>query len=77
MDFIDWMLTDGKYNNIKFIDDGGWHFTCIRTAEDLEKKLLNFAHHFEYEESGLKIEDLKKLIIEKITFFSFKKFLLI
>ena len=31
----------------------------------MEKKLLNFAHHYEYEESGLKIEDLKKLINEK------------
>jgi len=47
------------------VKDGGWHFTCIRTAEDLEKKLLNFAHHYEFEESGLKIHDLKKLITEK------------
>ena len=45
--------------------DGGWHFTCIRTPEELEYKLLNFAHHYEFEESGLKKEDLKKLIQEK------------
>ena len=45
--------------------DGGWHFTCLRTPEELEKKLLNFAHHYEFEESGLKIDDLKKLIKEK------------
>ena len=31
----------------------------------LEKKLLNFAHHYEFEESGLKIDDIKKLIHEK------------
>ena len=31
----------------------------------LEKKLLNFAHHYEFEESGLKINDIKKLIDEK------------
>ena len=31
----------------------------------MTKKLLNFAHHYEYEESGLKIDDLKKLIVEK------------
>ena len=37
----------------------------MRTAEELEKKLLNFAHHHEFEESGLKIEDLRKLISEK------------
>ena len=37
----------------------------MRTAEELEKKLLNFAHHYEYEQSGLNIKDLKKLITEK------------
>ena len=31
----------------------------------MEKKLLNFAHHYEYEESGLNVENLKKLIAEK------------
>ena len=54
-----------KYSNIIFVKNGGWHFTCLRTPEELEKKLLNFAHHYEYDESGLKIDDLKKLIIEK------------
>ena len=37
----------------------------MRSPEELEKKLLNFAHHYEFEESGLKIDDLKKLISEK------------
>tara|TARA_A100001015_G_C14439454_1_gene499861 strand:- start:36 stop:323 length:288 start_codon:yes stop_codon:yes gene_type:complete len=48
-----------------FVKEGGWHFTCLRTPEQLEKKLLNFAHHYEYEESGLKLDDIKKLILEK------------
>ena len=48
-----------------FIKNGGWHFTCLKTPEQLEKKLLNFAHHYEYEESGLKLDDIKKLITEK------------
>ena len=26
-----------KYSNLYYIDDGGWHFTCIRTPEDLEE----------------------------------------
>ena len=45
--------------------NGGWHFTCLKTPEELEKKLTNFAHHYEFEESGLKLNDLKKLILEK------------
>jgi len=62
---LDTLFSKKKYSNLYLVQDGGWHFTCIRTAEDLEKKLLNFAHHYEFEESGLKIHDLKKLITEK------------
>ena len=62
---IDLFFSKKKYSDIYHINNGGWHFTCMRTPENLEKKLLNFAHHFEFEESGLKVNDLKKLIEEK------------
>ena len=62
---LDIFFSKKKYSNLHYIDDGGWHFTCIRTPEDLEKKLLNFAHHYEFEQSGLNSNDLKKLIKEK------------
>tara|TARA_B110000881_G_scaffold212386_1_gene222001 strand:- start:532 stop:1404 length:873 start_codon:yes stop_codon:yes gene_type:complete len=62
---IDLIFNKKKYNDIFYVLDGGWHFTCIRTPEELEKKLLNFAHHYEFEQSGLKLKDLKKLILEK------------
>ena len=62
---IDLIFNKKKYSDIFFILDGGWHFTCIRSPEELEKKLLNFAHHYEFEQSGLTIEDLRKLITEK------------
>jgi len=62
---MDTLFSKKKYSNLHYVKDGGWHFTCIRTPEDLEKKLLNFAHHYEFEQSGLKITDLKKLIEEK------------
>ena len=62
---LDVLFSKKKYSNLYFVKDGGWHFTCLRTAEELEKKLLNFAHHYEYEESGLNIENLKEMISEK------------
>ena len=62
---LDTLFSKKKYSNLYFVKDGGWHFTCLRTAEELEKKLLNFAHHYDYEESGLTIEDLKKSITDK------------
>ena len=62
---LDVLFSKKKYSNLNYVKNGGWHFTCIRTPEDLEKKLLNFAHHYEFEQSGLKLTDLKKLIKEK------------
>ena len=62
---LDTLFSKKKYSNLLHVNNGGWHFTCIRTPEDLEKKLLNFAHHHEFEKSGLKTKDLKKLIQEK------------
>ena len=37
----------------------------LKTPEEFEKKLLNFAHHYEYEESGLNLKILKKLYLKK------------
>ena len=62
---LDILFSKKKYSNLNFVKNGGWHFTCLKTPEELEKKLLNFAHHYEFEESGLKIHDLKKLMAEK------------
>ena len=62
---LDVLFSKKKYSNLLFIENGGWHFTCLKTPEELEKKLLNFAHHYEYEQSGLAIKDLKKMMEEK------------
>ena len=67
---LDVIISKEKYSKILFVEDGGWHFTCIRTPEDLERKMLNFAHHYEFEDSGLKVKDLEKLMKEKKVMYS-------
>jgi beta-1,4-mannosyl-glycoprotein beta-1,4-N-acetylglucosaminyltransferase len=62
---LDTNFSKKKYNNISFINNGGWHFTNIKSPADIEKKLLNYTHHYEFEQSGLKIEDLRQKISEK------------
>ena len=69
---LDTFFSKKKYSNLIFIKNGGWHFTCLKTPEQLEKKLLNFAHHYEFEESGLKLDDIKKLINEKRIIYDYK-----
>ena len=61
---FDILFSKKKYNDVFIVNDGGWHFTNIKSPEDIEKKLLNYTHHYEFEQSGLKLEDLKKIIKE-------------
>ncbi len=62
---VDIFFSRTKYNNIKFIDDGGWHFTCIKRPEEVHKKLLTFAHHQDYENSEITLDTLKERMVNK------------
>ena len=57
---LDIFFSKKKYNKINYIENGGWHFTNIKSAEDLEKKFQNFLHHQDFEASGLNLEDIKE-----------------
>ena len=69
---IDTIFSKKKYSDLMFVKNGGWHFTCLKTPDQLEKKLLNYAHHYEFQESGLKIDDIKKFISEKRVIYDYK-----
>jgi len=62
---LDLFFSRKKYSDIFFVKDGGWHFTYLKSPEKLEKKLLNFAHHYEFEKSGLQLEDIKRFMNER------------
>ena len=62
---IDILFSQKKYNDIYFVENGGWHFTNMRKPEDLEKKMLSFVHYPDFEDSGLKLNDLKRIMNEK------------
>ena len=66
---FDILFSKTKYNKINFIKDGGWHFTNVKSPEKIDYKMKNFLHHLEYEESGLGVEDVKKIISEKKVFY--------
>ena len=67
---IDTYLSDIKQTNLDIIDDGGWHFTNIKNPVDLFKKMKNFGHHDEFDESNLTIEDLNEKINNGIVFYN-------
>ena len=69
---LDTIFSNKKYTGIHFVEDGGWHFTNIKSPENIEKKLKSFVHYKDFESSGLNINDLKKLISEKRVMYNHK-----
>lgn len=67
---LDTLFSNKKYTDINFVKNGGWHFSNIKNPEQIDHKMKSFAHHLEYEESGMDIEKLKKNILEKKVFYN-------
>ena len=58
---FDVLFSDKKYLNIKYIENGGWHFSNMKTPADIEKKMRTYLHHREYDINPLgKKKKLKK-----------------
>jgi beta-1,4-mannosyl-glycoprotein beta-1,4-N-acetylglucosaminyltransferase len=62
---LDTFFSKRKYSSIYYVQNGGWHFTNIKSPEDIENKYLNFLHHQDFEYSGLKLDDIKKMVKDK------------
>jgi len=67
---LDTYFNENKLINLEIIKDGGWHFTNIKTPEELYIKMTNFGHHNEFELSGLTVEDLRKKIDDDVVFYN-------
>tara|TARA_B100001123_G_scaffold99008_1_gene114117 strand:- start:448 stop:1344 length:897 start_codon:yes stop_codon:yes gene_type:complete len=62
---IDALFSEKKYNDVFFVQDGGWHFTNIKTPEEIDKKLRSYLHHIEYDQSNISAKEIDKMIKEK------------
>ena len=67
---LDTYFSKNKLNNLEIIEDGGWHFTNLKSPEDLFEKFKNFGHHDEFENSGISVEMLKNYIDQGIVFYN-------
>ena len=54
-----------KYTDVKIIEDGGWHFSQLKTPKDIEIKLLNGEQHAEFKESGKNLDYIANLVKRK------------
>ena len=66
---LDVLFSNYKERDLEIINDGGWHFTNIKTPEKLYEKLKNFGHHDEFDESGIDLNFIKSKIKNKEVFY--------
>ena len=62
---IDTFFSKTKYMNIKILNNGGWHFSNIKTPKEIEYKLKSYLHHREFETNPLSIDEIDKVIKNK------------
>ena len=62
---VDILFSNKKYNDIFFIENGGWHFSFVKKPEDIKKKLKSYLHHREYDVDPIDINKIQNLINSK------------
>jgi len=67
---IDVLWKKDKYINIKIIQNGGWHFTQLKSPKDLYYKFLNDEHHDEFELNKITYSKVKDMIKNKYITYS-------
>ena len=69
---LDTYFSQLKYLNIEFVENGGWHFSYIKSAESIEKKLKSYLHHREYDLNPLGIDKINEMIKNKKAIYNLK-----
>ena len=62
---LDTYFSKKKYNNIKIVEKGGWHFTNVMDEEKIVYKLKSYLHHADFPENLLDKDIFKNLIKDK------------
>ena len=69
---IDIFFSNRKYNNILFVEEGGWHFSYLKNPKGIEKKLKSYLHHIDYDLNPVGVEGIEKMINSKRTIYNIK-----
>ena len=69
---LDVLFSNKKYSNIKFIDNGGWHFSNMKTPEEIEKKMRTYLHHREYDIKPLGTKKIEEMIKSKKSIYNLR-----
>ena len=59
---LDTLFRKDKLINVKILDNGGWHFTEIKSPEEIYQKHKNDEHHDEFELTGITQNDVEEMV---------------
>ena len=82
---LDTLFSEKKYINIKFVDNGGWHFSNIYStknvqihisfklfAAEIEYKLKSYLHHREFDLNPMSESEIEDIIKNKQAIYDLK-----
>ena len=69
---LDIIFSKIKYNSIRFIKNGGWHFSNIKSPKEIEHKLKSYLHHREFDEEPLSLDQIDSIIKNKQAIYDLK-----
>ena len=69
---LDVLFSKNKYFDIKFIKDGGWHYSYLKSPEEIKFKLKSYLHHIDYDRNPLNTDEIARIIEDKKTIYDLK-----
>ena len=62
---LDTYFSNIKHRSLKIINNGGWHFSNLKNAHDLEQKYLNDENYVEFKEQKIDLKKIRRNIEER------------
>ena len=66
---IDTILKKDKYMDLDIIEEGGWHFTELKSPNEIYIKHKNDEHHDEFDLTGISLSDIEDSISNRYIFY--------
>ena len=69
---IDTFFSNTKFIDVKIISNGGWHFSNIKNASEIEHKLKSYLHHREFDVNPMSTKEIDDIIKNKRAIYDLK-----
>ena len=69
---IDTYFSDFKFTSVKIVEDGGWHFSQLKSPKDIEIKLTHSEDHYEYKLARKNLPSIEDLVKRKVITYDHK-----